>query len=393
MHAFAALGALALAGMLTTRRSPEAFAMLFPLIGALTFGLVYTTEASTRLLAVPSIAILSSAFVLHVAGALRDRRLKSASSAILAFVCAAFLVNVLAPWASGAKQPAARDHRLLGVVYETQGKGTLALDQYDKATRMAPRNSSCRLSLGAMLASDGVADEAERHFLAAAALDTLSPAPYLGLANLYRRNGFLEQALSSLEKAVIRAPYDVGLAVSLGRSCIDMGLYERAEAHFRAALSVDPENGAAIDGLLELRDRGVYVEVQERPDRPRETTRARTQAAMQHLRRGNLEASKTILDELLAGDPDDLDIVFAMATWHLTAGNLEQAIEGYERCHESNTKNPLVMNNLASAYHQTGRVEEAIAMWRRLLALDPNNIKAKTNLQRALSEMNEAPSE
>ena len=279
------------------------------------------------------------------------------------------------------------------MVYETQGKGTLALDQYDKAARMAPRNSSCRLSLAAMLASDGVADEAERHFLAAAALDTLSPAPYLGLANLYRRNGLFEQALSSLEKAVICAPYDMGLAVSLGRSCIEMGLYERAETHFRAALSVDPENASAIDGLLELRDRGVYVDVQETRDGSLETVRSRMQAAMQYLRAGDFQTSKTILDELIAEAPDNLDIVFALATWHLTAGNLEQAIEGYERCYDNNSKNPLVMNNLASAYHQTGRVEEAIAMWQRVLALDPNNIKAKSNLERALSENGEAPSE
>ena len=260
MYAFAALGALALAGIVTTRRRPDARAILFPLIGALAFGLIYTSEASTRLLALPSLAVLSGAFVLHLASETGRRRWRGVLTAVFTLVIAALVVNLIAPWASGTRQPAARDHRLLGVVYETQGKGPLALDQYDKAVRMAPRNSSCRLSLAAMLASDGVADEAQQHFLAAAELDTLSPAPYLGLANLYRRNGLLEEALSMLQEATIRAPYDVGLAVSLGRSCIDMGLYELAEAHFRAALSVDPENASAIDGLVELRD--IYMNLQ-----------------------------------------------------------------------------------------------------------------------------------
>lgn len=390
MYGFAALGALALAGIVAIRRKSEAPAILFPLIGALAFGLVYTSEASTRLLALPSLTLLAGAFVLHLASEVRRRRWKGASAAVLALATAAAIVNLLAPWVSGAALPAARDHRLLGVVYNTQGRGPLALDQYDKAARMAPGNSSCRLSLAAMLASDGVADEAQRHFLAAAALDTLSPAPYLGLANLYRRNGLLEEALSMLEEAAIRAPYDVGLAVSLGRSCIDMGLYERAEAHLRAALSLDPENASAIDGLLELRDRGIYVEVQEGTAGARETVRSRMQAAMGHLRAGDMDASKAILDELIAEAPDDLDVVFALATWHLAAGNLEEAIKGYERCYESNPKNPMVINNLASAYHQTGRVEEAITMWERALALDPNNMKAKSNLERALAERDES---
>jgi tetratricopeptide (TPR) repeat protein len=393
MYAFALLGSLSLAGVVLFRKNPEAWAMAFPLIGALAFALVYTSEATARLLAAPSVAILASALLLHLAGKARTMQWKSLSTAIVLLLCALFVVNVFAPWASGAKQQPARDHRLLGAVYETQGKGTLALDQYDKAARMSPRNSLCRLSLAAMLASDGVADEAERHFLAAAALDSLSPAPYLGLANLYRRNGLYEQALSSLEKAVIRAPYDVGLAVSLGRSCIEMGLYERAEAHFRSALSVDPENASAIDGLLELRDRGVYVKVQESREGSQETVRSRMRDAMQYLRAGDLTASKTILDELTAEVPDDLDVVFALATWHLAAGNPDQAIEGYERCYENNPRNPLVMNNLATAYHQVGRVDEAISMWQRVLALDPNNIKAKSNLERALSESGEVPSE
>ena len=390
MYAFAAMGTLALADAVRLRGRPHALAMAFPLAGAMVFGLVYTAESSTRLLALPSLALISSALLLDLAQAVRSGRFGRALSAAMAIAAAALVVNVAAPWASGVRPSEANDLRLLGVINETQGKGSIALDLYDRATKISPKSPACRLSLAAMLASDGVAEEAERQFLTAAALDTLSPTPHLGLANLYRRNGLNEQSLNSLQAALERAPYDVGLRISMGRSCVDMGLFEDAEMYFREALQVDPENIAAIDGLLELRDRGVHLQVAEDGEGAPETAKGKISQAMALLRQGSMEEAKMLLDEAAESAPDDLDVVFAMATWYLAAGDLDKAIEGYERCLQSNPKNTIVMNNLAAAYHESGRTEEAAALWRRILVLDPSNAKAKANLQRVESEQGAA---
>jgi tetratricopeptide (TPR) repeat protein len=386
MHAFAVLGPLALAGLFLLRKREGWLPAAFPLLGAVLLALVYTAPATVRLLALPSLALLSSAALHDLFSALRRGCFKRAASIIVAAAICALAVNLAAPRLSGAQPSEANDQRLLGVVYEIQGKGSLALSQYDRAKAMAPRNSACRLSLGAMLASDGVAEEAERQFLTAAALDTLSPTPHLGLANLYRRNGLLEQSLQSLQAALQRAPYDVGLAISIGRSCVEMGLYEQAKTYFRAALEIDPENISAIDGLIELRERGVHVRVRDRAEGTEETASDKIQRAMALLRQGDIDGARQILDDALAIDPDDLDVVFADATWHLTAGEVEKAIEGYERCHEFNPRNIIVMNNLAAAYQQVGKTEDAIALWRRILKLDPANAKAKANLKTIESE-------
>jgi tetratricopeptide (TPR) repeat protein len=311
----------------------------------------------------------------------------------LTLAVAALIVNFVAPALSGVLPSPANDERLLGVVYEVQGKGSIALDQFDRAVKMEPRNQTCRLSLASMLASDGVADEAERQFLVAASLDTLSPTPHLGLANLYRRNGLYEQALYSLQAAQTRAPYDVGLAVSLGRSCVEMSLYEQAEMYFRKALELNPENISAIDGLLELRDRGVNLRVSDEGEERPESVRVKIREAMALIRAGEMEGAKELLDEAEAAAPDDLDVVFAVATWHLQNGEPEEAIEGYERCLEANPKNTIVMNNLGAAYQQTGRSEEAMALWRRILSLDPANARAKANLERLESGGEQKPSE
>jgi tetratricopeptide (TPR) repeat protein len=386
MSAFAVLGSLSLAALFLLRKEPNRRLIIFPLTGALVMALVYTAPSSARLLALPSLALLSSALILGLADAIRGGRLTRAGLALAAVAVCALAVNLVAPWLAGVSPSEASGQRLLGVVYEIQGKGSLALSQYDRAKAMAPRNAACRMSLGAMLASDGVADEAERQFLTAAALDTLSPTPHLGLANLYRRNGLLEQSLASLQAAIQRAPYDVGLAISLGRSCVEMGLYEQAEMYFRGALEIDPENISAIDGLIELRERGMHVRVSEKTAGSTETIRDKIQTAMGLLREGQLEQSRQVLDEALEDSPDDLDIVFADATWHLAAGNVDKAIEGYEKCYERNRLNTIVMNNLAAAYQRAGRSDEAVKMWRRVLELDPSNAKARANLRRAEAE-------
>ncbi len=382
MYGFSVLGSLALAGVFVLRAKPYALAMAFPLIGALVFTLIYTGGSSARLLALPSLAVISSAFIVEYLRAVRAKAYGFAVRAGLALVVAVLIVNLVAPALSGVSPSPANDQRLLGVVYEVKGKGSIALDQFDRAVRMEPRNKACRLSLASMLASDGVADEAERQFLVAASLDSLSPTPYLGLANLYRRNGLYEQSLRSLQAAQARAPYDVGLAISLGRSCIEMGLYEQAEMYFRRILELDPENISAIDGLLELRDRGIDLRVSDDGKERPESVKAKIREAMALIRAGDIEGAKKLIDEVEAAAPDDLDVVFAVATWHLWAGEPEEAIEGYEKCLEDNPNNTIVMNNLAAAYQQTGRNEEAVGLWRKILSLDPANAKAKANLDR-----------
>ncbi len=388
MHAFAALGALTLAGVFTLRRKPYAPAAFFPLIGALVLAVAYTAESSVRLPALPSLAVVSGAFLTELARALRDRRTRAVTFSIVSLAVAALVVGLLAPWLSGLSPSPAKDHRLMGVVYEAQGKGSIALSEYDRAVKLDPKDAAGRLSIAAMLASDGVADEAEKHFLVAAALDTLSPRPHVGLANLYRRNGLYEQALYSLQAARAKAPHDLGLLISLGRNCVDMGLYEQAEMYFKEALRMDPENIAAIDGLLELKDRGVMLKVGEEEGDPA-TTKDKIRRAIELLRQGDMETSRALLDQAEEAAPDDINVTFAGATWHLANGDFESAIDGYEKCLEANPKNVIVMNNLAAAYKETGRVDEAVALWKKILSVDPSNLKAKSNLRRTERQRSE----
>ena len=108
---------------------------------------------------------------------------------------------------------------------------------------------------------------------------------------------------------------------------------------------------------------------------------------------GDMDGARQVLDEALESAPDNLDVTFADATWYLAAGELDKAIEGYEKCYDTNRRNTIVMNNLAAAYMQTGRTDEAVALWRRILELEPSNAKARSNLRRHESETAGTPSE
>jgi tetratricopeptide (TPR) repeat protein len=386
MRAFVFLGPLALAGLVICRRGVNCATVLFPLSAALVLGLLYTPTASTRVLALPSLALLGAAYVFELARTLRHARWRQASLAVAPAAAAVLIVNWVAPWASGARPEPARDHRMMGLVYEIQGNASAAFQEYGKAVRLAPDDPLSHIALGGMLVNDGILDQAERHYARAAILDTLSATPFQGLATVYMGMGKPEAALSALEQALIKAPYHVGAACVLGDLCIELGLYEQAEDYFRFVQSLDPGNIRAIDGLLDLRDRGIHVRMKGSEAGLEATLKGELAEAMEYLRRGDMDASKALLDEARRKAPDDINVVYAYSTWNLVAGNTEEAIAGYEKCLERNPRNTVVLNNLAGAYHAVGRVDEAIASWRRLLELDPQNAKARANLDRALAE-------
>jgi tetratricopeptide (TPR) repeat protein len=65
---------------------------------------------------------------------------------------------------------------------------------------------------------------------------------------------------------------------------------------------------------------------------------------------------------------------------HYAAGKLDEAIAAYRRAVEADPSFTDALHGLARAYQDAGRVDEAIAVAQRLAQLDPDDVLAHTSL-------------
>ncbi len=88
------------------------------------------------------------------------------------------------------------------------------------------------------------------------------------LAEAYRKDGMVAEALELLEAGLAQHPNYVPAHIVRGRCLVDSGADGAAETSFGRVLDLDPENGIALKGLAEIAERaGRYPEAARRLER------------------------------------------------------------------------------------------------------------------------------
>jgi len=107
---------------------------------------------------------------------------------------------------------------------------------------------------------------------------------------------------------------------------------------------------------------------------------------------GRLDAARACFERVLAANPGNADASNNLGVVHMQTGNVGAAIEMFERAHSANPLDRQIRNNLiqatdgfAQALTLQKRHREAIVFYRRVLALDPDNIGARINLTNTLA--------
>lgn len=96
------------------------------------------------------------------------------------------------------------------------------------------------------------------------------------------------------------------------------------------------------------------------------------------------------LEQRVAADPIDSDARYALARKYQARGQLDKAIDLYQRTVQLDPANAGVQNDLGVALQQRGRKAEAEVAYRRAAALDPFSSTAHLNLGLLLRGMNRA---
>lgn len=141
-----------------------------------------------------------------------------------------------------------------------KGKDEEAMALAKDALSYHPRRGSLHLLAAELAQKAGELAIAERHLERAAEADPADPVPLMHLANLRASRGDKPGALSALEKAVARSPYEVELAKQLASAYLEAKRFDDAATASEALQKRVPQSVLGWELLAQVRL------AQERPD-------------------------------------------------------------------------------------------------------------------------------
>lgn len=313
----------------------------------------------------------------------------------------------------------------LGKIFFLAGQLGAATEKVDQVLALDAANFDMRLVRALIQAREGATDRA------VAALETLgterpdvADVP-LALADIRIKAGHPEEAVGVLEKSLARAPESLVLHSRLGALLVELRRPERAEEHFRKVAELSPDNSAAqlmlvrfyldtaqpakaktvLDGLILAHPAdgqyrlalGQLLLTEKDPDGAVNVLRQGIAAASPAydlrlalaellVSRGNREQAETELNQALELDPDHprtVDIRLALARLYMGQGLLDRADEQIAEALDRDPQNPRALALRGKRLLRQARPQEAIAAFRQVLKLDPDQLEIAPLLARA----------
>ena len=195
------------------------------------------------------------------------------------------------------------------------------------------------------------------------------------LAHLVLELGDAQRAVQAFERALELAPDNAVVHNDLGTALEEVGREpEAAEAYRRAAGSHPPFPPAQHNLALILGRRGEWHEAARHLRAALEQTpgfrAARHQLGLVLRELGQDDAARACFDELLAGDPKDIEARRAIADMDMDHCRFADAAQQLEQCLALAPDDARTTLTFGACLQELGRVDEALVHYRRLLKRD-----------------------
>ncbi len=251
-------------------------------------------------------------------------------------------------------------HVTLGALNGTLGKSDLALQEYEKALDINPRDADALLGIASTYEHLNHVAGAEANYKRAVALRPDYWSGYLDLANFYDRQHRVPEAIAELQHVIELTPDNPTAYSNLGAEYMEAGdtkSYASAEVAFRKSIQIAPNYEAYANlGFL-------FVQQQRYAD----GVQAMRQALALNDKDWRVWANLLLAYQWLK---DDANIVPVRAK---TVSLLEQYVA-------VNSQNAKVHALLSTFYTQGDLREKALAHIRSALALEPKNADVLANV-------------
>ncbi len=210
---------------------------------------------------------------------------------------------------------------------------TPAMKHYDSGLRALMEN---RLSV------------AEKSFQESRRLDSRSPLPLIGLADVALRRQQPDIAWKWLQSALEHAPEDVRVHLAIGRFYYGERKFREAEEAFLQAKKLEPDN---LQVLLDLGN--LYVNVFRRPEKALPLYRA-----------------------AVRGDPGHGGAHYALGMTLALLGQVDDAVDAFRKAVALSPDNPLPHQALGRLFRKLGEKEAAMREFEGALRIQPDFIPA-----------------
>ncbi|MFL9888425.1 tetratricopeptide repeat protein [Paraburkholderia agricolaris] len=280
---------------------------------------------------------------------------------------------------------------LYGVLHAQQGQLERALALLRRSTQLLPQPLALS-NLGSVLASGGKVDEALECFEAALKLDPRNLQALVRRGNTLIEAGRYEQAVTAYDQTLAVAPMTLDALCNRGSALRVLGRYQEALDTYAAALTVDPrsfETHANRGNVLKLLDRqaealGAYDRALEiAPNHPA----ILNMRGMLLIDMGRAREALASFNEAVAGQPDLIDALYnsAVALEHL--GHVQEVVARCDRVLTLQPRHARALATRANARLVLKDYAAALADYDIALSLDPQSTSVLCNRSTALRHL------
>jgi tetratricopeptide (TPR) repeat protein len=168
-----------------------------------------------------------------------------------------------------------------------------------------------------------------------------------------------------------------------------------AEAAFKQALAVEPDNEDAITGLASVySDRGdakAASAMLEKLAQSNPSPRALISLAGNYEQMKEYALAADAYQKALALDPSRVEVKGQMAQDLALAGRYDDALKAYQDLATENPQDPEPLARMAQIFEEQRKLEDARRMMDKALAVDPDNMEIRYYNVRLLSDENKLP--
>ncbi|MRR54544.1 MAG: tetratricopeptide repeat protein [Deltaproteobacteria bacterium] len=201
---------------------------------------------------------------------------------------------------------------------------------------------------------------------------------YVGIADIYRRQGLYEESREEYLKALAVNASDVEARLGMAELNLDLNHTDEAFNDLRVLQTANPQNkrihlllGQAYErkGDLKTAEYEYLLAGKNRSIELMEQLRK----GNEYLQSGNYVQAMSELETALKEKPGDVQTLRKLGDAYMAAGRDDEAISSYREANRLKGGTPDLHRNLGVLYEKKGLLDEAVVEYRQSLSADPEN--------------------